>query len=67
MCHARCTGAQVDGYEHFRSGRCVLFEVADIEQWQLDWNRQVERCVASCCITLISGLSVETGPLHNPS
>ena len=35
--------AQVDGYEHFRSGNCVLFEVADIQNWELDWNRQVER------------------------
>lgn len=38
---------QVDGYEHFRSGACVLFEVADIQNWELDWNRQVERRCAA--------------------
>ncbi len=35
---------QVSGYEHFRDGRCVLFDEAEFTRQAALWDAQFERC-----------------------
>ena len=46
----RCNKA-VDGYEHFRSGTCILFDHGEIQRWELEFQIQIERC--GCCQLLL--------------
>lgn len=41
----RCN-KRVEGYEHFRTGKCILFEDAEINAWQIQWEAQMQRCAA---------------------
>ncbi|CAI5525722.1 unnamed protein product [Closterium sp. Naga37s-1] len=36
-CHER-----IDGYDHFTEGKCVLFEAAEIEQWEMQMAAMAE-------------------------
>ena len=40
---------QVSGYEHFRDGRCVLFDEAEFTRQAALWDAQFERCVGPFC------------------
>ncbi|EFN52541.1 hypothetical protein CHLNCDRAFT_138969 [Chlorella variabilis] len=33
----RC-GKEIDGYRHFRSGQCILFDEAEILRWEAQWE-----------------------------
>ncbi len=39
----RCN-KEVDGYEHFRTGKCILFDHAEIQRWEVEFQVQIERC-----------------------
>ena len=39
----RCN-KEVDGYEHFHSGKCILFDHAEIQRWEVELQVQIERC-----------------------
>lgn len=38
----RCNKA-VDGYDHFRSGSCILFDNSEIQRWEVEFQVQIER------------------------
>lgn len=38
----RCN-KRVEGYEHFRNGTCILFEVPEIAAWEMQWEAHMER------------------------
>ena len=38
----RCNRA-VEGYDHFRSGACVLFDHGEIQRWEVEVQFQIER------------------------
>ena len=40
----RCN-KEVDGYEHFHSGKCILFDHAEVQRWEVEFQVQIERCV----------------------
>ena len=45
----RCNKA-ISGYDHFKDGGCVLFELDDILRWEHELQEQINRCSDGCCI-----------------
>lgn len=39
----------ISGYEHFRDGGCVLFELSDIMRWEHELQDQINRLEPSWC------------------
>lgn len=40
LCLLRCwrCGKEIDGYRHFRTGECILFDEAEILRWEEQWE-----------------------------
>ena len=49
----RCN-KEVDGYDHFRTGKCILFDHAEIQRWEVEFQVQVERYALALFLCLLS-------------
>ena len=41
-------GAAIGGYEHFREGGCVLFDLSEIARWEAQFNDQIDAQFQRC-------------------